>query len=269
MTGKRIHYLSMIAVAVVATVGVVVLMITAPEAQLRGRLLVVAGAWWRFVAAFVLVAGGIGAIAYLYGLATRPLRALRYAFTMATHVFLWVVIALIFYPVVYLLAVSFNRNDTLAGALPRIGSLLVRSGVLPNPADFSLVQYGKVLSQTHLHSYQWLLIILFGVAIVTVLATMLAPRFGAYGYRWQRLRSAAGWAIFAFAAVLIFSIQPSQFYGVLESGRKLPASVGGMVPLYIRNTLLVSGTTGILAVLLSTTAGYAFSCASKVVTARC
>lgn len=259
MTGRRIHYLSIVLVAVVAALGVLALTLTAPEAQLRGRLLVVPGAWLRFLAAFVLVAGGIGAIAYFYGLATRPLRAWRYAVTMATHVFLWVVITVVFYPVVYLLAVSFNRNNTLAGALPRSGNLLVRSGVLPNPADFSLTQYGKVLSQTHLLWYQWLLIALFGLAVMTVIVTMLAPRFGGYGYRWQRLRGVAGWAIFGFVALLIVSIQPSQFYGLLEGGRKLPASVGGMVPLYIRNTLLVSGTTGVLAVLLSTTAGYAFS----------
>jgi len=72
-------------------------------------------------------------------------------------------------------------------------------------------------------------------------------------------RSRLGWVIVGAAAVLIVSVTPDQFYGVTPEGRRLPASIGGMVPLYIRNTLLVSGTTGLIAVALATPAGYAFS----------
>jgi len=259
IAGKRVHYLSMAVVALLAALGVYLLASTAPEPVMRGRMLVIPGAWWRFLGMFVLVTGGLALCAYLYGLATRPLRAWRYAVTASTHIFIWLVILAVFYPVVYLLSVSFNRNDTLAGALPREGNLLVRSGVFPNPADLSVVQYLKVLRETHLLPLHWLLVAVLVTAILVVLGTALLPRFGFRSARLERVRGLAGWTVFGSAALLVLSVGPGQFYGVSADGRRLPASIGGMVPLYIRNTLLVSGTTGVLAVLLSTTAGYAFS----------
>ena len=259
IAGKRVHYLSMAVVALLAALGVYLLASTAPEPVMRGRMLVIPGAWWRFLGMFVLVTGGLALCAYLYGLATRPLRAWRYAVTASTHIFIWLVILAVFYPVVYLLSVSFNRNDTLAGALPREGNLLVRSGVFPNPADLSVVQYLKVLRETHLLPLHWLLVAVLVTAILVVLGTALLPRFGFRSARLERVRGLAGWTVFGSAALLVLSVGPGQFYGVSADGRRLPASTGGMVPLYIRNTLLVSGTTGVLAVLLSTTAGYAFS----------
>ncbi|NLG09497.1 MAG: ABC transporter permease subunit [Deinococcales bacterium] len=249
----------MAVVALLAALGVYLLASTAPEPVMRGRMLVIPGAWWRFLGMFVLVTGGLALCAYLYGLATRPLRAWRYAVTASTHIFIWLVILAVFYPVVYLLSVSFNRNDTLAGALPREGNLLVRSGVFPNPADLSVVQYLKVLRETHLLPLHWLLVAVLVTAILVVLGTALLPRFGFRSARLERVRGLAGWTVFGSAALLVLSVGPGQFYGVSADGRRLPASIGGMVPLYIRNTLLVSGTTGVLAVLLSTTAGYAFS----------
>lgn len=258
--GTRLHYLSMVALVVVVAGGIALLFATAPEAITRNRMLVVPGAWQRFLAAFVLAVAGVAGTAYLYGLATRPLRAPRYAVTAGTHVFVWLVIGAVFYPVVYLLSVSLNRNDTLAGSLPSTGNLLVRAGVMPNPADFSTSQFAKIVSQTHVFGYQWLLVGIMLLAVVVLVASFALPRLGVTSARAERLRGYAGWAVFVSAAVLVLSVQPGQFYGVRESdGARLPASIGGMVPLYIRNTLLVSGVTGVMAVLLSTTAGYAFS----------
>lgn len=257
--GRPIHYLSMVAVALVAIVGIAWLVLTAPEPIVRERMLVIPGGWQRFLGVFVLATGGIGLIAYLYGLATRPMSAARYAVTAGTHLFLWLVVAAVFYPVLYLLSVSFNRNDTLATALPREGNLLVRAGVFPDPADVSLRQYEKVLGETHVLWYQWLLAGLLVAAVVAVVVLAIAPRFGAQSARLDRLRTVSGWTIFVSAAAIVLSVQPSQFYGVTEAGLVLPPSIGGMVPLYIRNTLLVSGITGLMAVLLSTTAGYAFA----------
>lgn len=258
--GRTIHFASMAAVALLVGVAIFALFATAPEAITRDRMLVVPGAWKRFLAAFVLAIGGISGIAYLYGLATRPMRAARYAVTAGTHIFMWLVILAVFYPVAYLVAVSLNRNDTLAGALPRAGNLLVRAGVIPNPADFSLVQFQKILAETHVYWYQWLLAGVMLAAVVVLMATFMLHRVGFTPARAEQLRGYAGWTIFGAAAALIFSVQPGQFFGTRASdGARLPASIGGMVPLYIRNTLLVSGVTGIMAVLLSTTAGYAFS----------
>ena len=139
--GRSLHLVGIAAVLILVAGAVYLLFATAPEAIVRNRMLVVPGAWKRFLAASALVILGISAVAYLYGLATRPLRAARYAVTAGTHIFLWLVILAVFYPVAYLLAVALNRNDTLAGALPREGNLLVRAGVVPNPAGFSRVQF--------------------------------------------------------------------------------------------------------------------------------
>jgi len=258
-TGRRVHFWSMAAVAVATLAVIWLLVATAPEAIMRDRMLVIPGAWWRFLTAFVLIISAIAGMAYLYGLATRPLRAARYAVTAGTHIFIWLVVLAVFYPVVYLLSVSFNRNDTLAGALPRTGNILVRAGVLPNPADISVAQYTKVLRETHLLWHHWLLAGILIAAILVIIGTVLLPRLGVHSRKLETVRNVAGWTIFGSAALLVASIGPSQFYGLTAEGRRLPASIGGMVPLYIRNTLLVSGTTGVLAVLLSTTAGYAFS----------
>ncbi len=258
--GRSLHFLSIAAVVLLVGAAVYLLFATAPDVIVRDRMLVVPGAWKRFLAASVLVIGGISAVAYLYGLATRPMRAARYAVTAGTHIFLWLVILAVLYPVAYLVTVALNRNDTLAGALPREGNLLVRAGVVPNPADFSLVQFQKILAETHVLWYQWLLIAALAAAVLVLVATFVSPRFGQSAAGAERLRAYAGWGVFAAAALLVVSVQPAQFYGVRASdGARLPASIGGMVPLYIRNTLLVSGVTGVMAVLLSTTAGYAFS----------
>src|SRR5690606_27149937 len=257
MRGSRVHFVTMLGIAVAVVAGAVAIIVTAPEPVIRERMLVIPGGWLRFLGLFTLVCGGIAALAYTYGLATRPLRAGRYALTAGTHVFMWVVIVLVFYPVVYLVAVSFNRNNTLAGALPREGNLLVRSGVIPNPADFSLVQYVKVLQEFHVTWYQVALVAVLVIAVLGIIGSIFMARHGsATASAIDRWRGRFGWSILAAAGLLVLTVQPSQFYGLLADGTRQPASIGGMVPLYIRNTLLVSGTTGLLAVALATPAGY-------------
>ncbi|MEZ4608446.1 MAG: hypothetical protein R2865_17065 [Deinococcales bacterium] len=92
--------------------------------------------WLWFLLGFIVINGGIALAAYLYGRATRPTRAGQYALTAATHLFIWVVILLTFYPIVYLLAVSFNKNDSITTPLPKVGNIIFRSGVLPDPSNF-------------------------------------------------------------------------------------------------------------------------------------
>lgn len=259
MKDRRNAYVWMVLVVLAVVAGMIALVLTMPPAVFRDRFLVIPHGWLRFLGLFLLLTGGISAVAYFYGRATRPMRAGRYALTAGTHLFVWVVIVLVFYPVVYLLGVSFNRNDTLAGSLPKVGNLVVRAGVLPNPADFATVQYGKVLNQTHILAFQWVLIAILVVALVGLVGATLARRLGSDPVRTERTQQVLGWTLFLSAAVLVFSVTPRQFYAVGPSGERVPPSIGGMVPLYIRNTLLVSGTTGIMAVLLSTTAGYAFA----------
>jgi arabinogalactan oligomer / maltooligosaccharide transport system permease protein len=256
---RRSSLLPMFGVIAAVIVGLALLFVTAPEPIAKDRFLVIPLGWLRFLIGFVLVAGGAGACAYLWGKATRPGKANAYAVAMATHIFLWVVVLLTFYPIVYLLTVSFNRNNNLAAALPREGNVLVRSGVLPDAADFSLVQYREVLSQTHILGYQWIFIAIAALAILGIIAVNIAKRSGLNPLQVESWTQRFGWTIFLSLAVLIVTIGPSQFYNVNASGERVPAGSERMIILYIRNTLLVSGITGLFAVLISTTAGYAFA----------
>ncbi len=249
------------ALTIVVAVGGAIGLITAmPEAVLRPPFLVIPKGWAYVLGAFALLIAGVALAAYFYGRATRPGKAAAYALTSGTHLFMWAAVAAVFYPIVYLLAVSFNRNDTLAGALPRVGNILVRAGVFPNPADVSLAQYQKVLSQTHLELLQWVLLGLLVVAILGAVVLRTGARIWRLssskldtGTRWL------GWLIFGSAAALVVSITPELFYGINAAGDRTTASSERAIVLYIRNTLLVSGTTGIFAVLIATTAGYAFA----------
>ena len=257
MNGRAIGSLSLLAVVTAALIYAVVA--SAPEPVREGQFLVVDWGWARALAVIVLLATSLGLGAYLYGRITRPGKAVQYALSMATHVFLWVVLLLTFYPVIYLLAVSLNRKNSVAGALPSQGGLLVRAGVLPDPAEFSLVQYQKVLSQTHVLGFQWLLIGLVVASLLGFLIIRFRGRRVPLGYRLELWSSRLGWLSFLLLAILIVSISPEQFYGVSESGQRVPASSERSILLYIRNTLLVSGSTGLFAVAISATAGYAFA----------
>jgi len=257
---RRSGFVWMAAIALASITLIWLLLTNLPDEVVRNRFIVIPNGWAYILGAFVVAIAGLGGSAYAYGIATRPGRAGAYALTMGTHIFIWGVLLLVFYPVAYLLAVSFNRNDTLAAALPRAGNVLVRAGVLPDPADFSLAQYEKVLSHTTMLGYQWVIIAALVIAVLVLVGVRLAGRYtGLAPSRVDRWSSWLGWGLFATAAVLVVSITPAQFYGLNEAGERIAASSERTIILYVRNTLLVSGTTGLFAVLIATTAGYAFA----------
>lgn len=244
---------------IVGAVAIWALFATAPDPIVRQRFLVVPWGWARVAGALALAIGMVAGTAWLWGRSRRPMRAGRYALAAGTHLFLWAAILTTFYPVIYLLAVSFNENDTLAGALPREGPLWVRAGILPDPSRISLEQYQKVLSATHVVPYQWIFVALAGAASAALIGVAIAARGGATsGHRLERLRRTAGLVLFGALAALVLSIGPGQFYTVVD-GQRVPAASDRTIVLFIRNTLLVSGMTGLFAVMISTTAGYAFA----------
>jgi arabinogalactan oligomer/maltooligosaccharide transport system permease protein len=255
---RAFAYLGLIVVATVA--GIWALLANLPEPITRNLFVVMPNGWAYVLGAFALAVLGTAAAAYTYGLATRPGRAVAYAITSGTHMFIWGVIFVTFYPVLFMLAVSFNRRDTITGALPLEGHILFRSGVFPDPADFSYAQYQKVLSHTHILDYQWVLIALLAVGVVGIVAAKLAGRLAHVpAYRTDAWTRFLGLGIFAVTAVLVVSITPAQFYGIAEDGSITAPASDRTILLYIRNTLLISGLTGLFAVLISTTAGYAFA----------
>jgi arabinogalactan oligomer/maltooligosaccharide transport system permease protein len=259
---KRTRFLTLLSLTLIALGAAALLWFifsSAPEPVRKGFFLVLPGGWQRLLAVLVTLGAALAGGAYAYGRLNRPGRARQYAAAMGTHLLIWVMILAASYPVLYLLAVSLNRNNTLAGALPRAGNLLVRSGVLPDPAGFSLVQYQKVLSQTHLLPWQWLLVGLLLLALLGAAGTALLKRRSGRFAQLDGYQRFFGWTLFLLLAALVVSISPAQFYSVTEAGQRVPASSERMIILYIRNTLLISGTTGLFSVLIATTAGYAFA----------
>ena len=54
--------------------------------------------------------------------------------------------------------------------------LLVRAGILPDPSNFSTVQYQKILSDTNMFWYQWVFFGLLVVAGLVLIGAVLALR---------------------------------------------------------------------------------------------
>ena len=235
------------------------LIATSPEPVVVQRFLVIPGGWIRFLGGFLAVVAGLSLITWSYGRLVRPMKAGQFALAAGTHLFLWLVIALVFYPVVYLVAVSLNTTNSLTAAPPAVGNIFVRAGIFPDPAKFGFIQYQKLLAETHILWYQWIFIGIAGVALLALIASLAGRRASASPHRMERWSMWSGWTLFAALAVLVVSVNPSQFYSVNAAGERVRATSIGMVVLFIRNTLLVSGTTGIFAVVISTTAGYAFA----------
>ena len=168
-----------------------------------------------------------------------------------THLFLWVLILLVYYPVVQVVAASFDpTNNLFSFRRPDTGFLLVDAKVIPYLPNPSLENYAKLVEWVVLYPYQVALALLaglalLGVGIVGLLRMLLAPE--AWMDFWQG-RLLFIMAILVFALAL--SISPRQFTGQGTETKFL---------LWVRNTFLISGLTGLLAVLLTATAGYAFA----------
>jgi len=166
-----------------------------------------------------------------------------------THLFLWVLILLVYYPVVQVVAASFDpTNNLFSFRRPDTGFLLVDAKVIPYLPNPSLENYAKLVEGVVLYPYQVALALLaglalLGVGIVGLLRRLLAPE--AWMDFWQgRLLFLMALLVFALA----LSLSPRQFTGQGTETKFL---------LWVRNTFLISGLTGLLAVLLTATAGYA------------
>ena len=168
-----------------------------------------------------------------------------------THLFLWVLILLVYSPVVQVVAASFDpTNNLFSFRRPDTGFLLVDAKVIPYLPNPSLENYAKLVEGVVLYPYQVALALLaglalLGVGIVGLLRRLLAPE--AWMDFWQgRLLFLMALLVFALA----LSLSPRQFTGQGTETKFL---------LWVRNTFLISGLTGLLAVLLTATAGYAFA----------
>jgi arabinogalactan oligomer/maltooligosaccharide transport system permease protein len=168
-----------------------------------------------------------------------------------THLFLWVLILLVYYPVVQVVAASFDpTNNLFSFKRPNTGFLLLDAKVIPYLPEPSLENYARLVEGVVLYPYQVALALLAGLSLLGVagigLLRRLLPEEEWMGFWQGRLLLLMALSLFALA----LSLSPKQFTGQGTETKFL---------LWVRNTFLISGLTGLLAVLLTATAGYAFA----------
>ncbi|PYE56510.1 sugar ABC transporter permease [Deinococcus yavapaiensis] len=168
-----------------------------------------------------------------------------------THLFLWLVIFVAVYPLFFVLIASFDpRNSLYQFFLPTTGNVFVRSGLWPNFANSSLDNYTRLFDGVNIPAWQWILLgVIAGAALALLVITFLRRRASDERAYERPSRTLTYVALGALALIVLF-MSPTQFQGQGNESKFL---------LSVRNTFLVSGLTGFIAILLSTTAGYAMA----------
>ncbi|MGM9322540.1 sugar ABC transporter permease [Deinococcus aquaticus] len=212
--------------------------------------------WVRFLL-FLLAASGVLALTSLLGQRigmARTGRRISYAAVLGdqlTHLFLILVVLVAVYPLLYVLIAAFDpRNSLFAFPDFENPNILYRSGLMPRLDVLSTENFAKLFEGVTIPGWQLLLAGVGGASLATLLLLMLVGRFGRDSVGLQRTRTWALRVVIVALAALVLFMTPAQFTGFSNESKFL---------LSVRNTLFVSGVTGILAILLSTTAGYAMA----------
>ncbi|MBB5233527.1 sugar ABC transporter permease [Deinococcus budaensis] len=212
--------------------------------------------WLRFLL-FLLAASGVLALTSLIGQRlgqARTGRKISYAAVLGdqlTHLFLILVVLVAVYPLVYVLIAAFDpRNSLFAFPDFENPNILYRSGLLPNLDVLSLENFTRLFAGLTVPGWQVALAALGGAALAALLLLALVARLGRESAGLARARGWAMGLLIAAVALLVAFVVPAQFTGADNESKFL---------LSVRNTMLVSGLTGLLAILLSTTAGYAMA----------
>ncbi len=216
----------------------------------------VKGGWIKFLL-FLLAATGVLALTSLFGqrLGQRTTgRTISYWAVLGdqlTHLFLMLVVLVAVYPLVYVLLAAFDPKNSLF-AFPDFENpnILYRSGLLPKLSGLTFENFGKLFDGVTIPGWQIALAVVLGVALGGLLVMTLIERARGSDVGLERPRTIATRVVIAALAVLAIFMTPAQFQGQGNESKFL---------LSVRNTLLVSGITGLLAILLSTTAGYAMA----------
>ncbi|WP_019009847.1 sugar ABC transporter permease [Deinococcus aquatilis] len=212
--------------------------------------------WVRFLL-FLLAASGVLALTSLIGQRigmARTGRKISYTAVLGdqlTHLFLILVVLIAVYPLMYVLIAAFDPRNSLF-AFPNFSdpNILYRSGLLPNLQVLSFENYAALFEGVTIPGWQLVLAVIVGAALTVLLILALLGKFGRESEGIVQARTWAMRALIAALALLVMFMVPSQFTGQGNESKFL---------LSVRNTLLVSGVTGFLAIVLSTTAGYAMA----------
>jgi arabinogalactan oligomer / maltooligosaccharide transport system permease protein len=171
-----------------------------------------------------------------------------------THLAIWLVILFSLYPLFYVVAASFDpANKLFSITLPESDNIFVHSKVFPSfdGADFS--NYSALFAGLTIYPLQWAFALLFIGGLFWLLVMTLQVQLVHGGFPTPSIRNQRTWASrVAIAGVTLFfvSLVPAQFTGTTTESKFL---------LWMRNTFLVSSITGLLAVGLTTTCGYAMA----------
>ncbi|MBZ9752326.1 sugar ABC transporter permease [Deinococcus sp. HMF7604] len=212
---------------------------------------------WVSFLLFLLAATGVLALTSLLGqrlgMARTGQRVDYWAVfgTQLTHLFLILVVLVAIYPLLYVLIAAFDPRNSLF-AFPDTGNpnVLYRSGLLPNLQVLSYENFAKLFEGFTVPGWQLVLAVAGGAAAAALLILKLVGRLSANPEGPARLARWAGWVLVGALLLIVVFMTPAQFTGQTNESKFV---------LSVRNTLLVSGITGILAILLSTTAGYAMA----------
>jgi arabinogalactan oligomer / maltooligosaccharide transport system permease protein len=169
-----------------------------------------------------------------------------------THVFFWFVILFSLYPIFYVISASFDPLNRLTQATLGTSEepLLIRSRVLPSLEGLSFANYAKLFEGVNIFSWQWLLLGVSAIGVLGIAVIWAIVQRSAGGLadpKITRARVISTWIAILGVFAFFGSLSIDQFTGFSNSSKFL---------LWIRNTFLVSGMTGILTVLLCTTTGY-------------
>lgn len=215
---------------------------------------------WRYFLLFLLAATGLLALTSLIGktIGERATgRKIPYTAVLGdqlTHLFLILVVIVAIYPLFYVVLAAFDPRNSLF-AFPNFDAptILGKSGLLPNFSALNLENFRRLFDGVQIPTWQIVLAVIVGAALAVLLVLTLLARFRGAATNddgLNRPKSLTIRVIVIGLIVLVAFMGPSQFTGTGTESRFL---------LSVRNTLLVSGLTGVLAILLSTTAGYAMA----------
>jgi arabinogalactan oligomer / maltooligosaccharide transport system permease protein len=182
----------------------------------------------------------------------RPVAYLSVLNDQLTHVFFWIVIVFSLYPIFYVVSASLDPLNRLSQATlgPSSEPLLLRARVLPSFDGSSFANYAKLFEGVQVNAWQWIFpgmigLGVLGIALVWVLAQSQGG--GRTSPALTRVRVVATWLAILGVAGFFITLTPAQFTGYSNASKFL---------LWVRNTFLVSGATGLLTVMLTTTTGY-------------